>query len=89
MYCLSSPLVNLTCIVDPAPAGAELAAKHKLTYFSDVDEMLVAQGAGNVLVEGVILATPNATHVPLGIKVVKAGIHALVEKVSATLEHFG
>lgn len=75
----------MTCIVDPTPAGADLAVRHNVVYYADLDEMLVAQAAGNVLVEGVILATPNATHVPLGIKVVKAGIHILIEKVSVPL----
>ncbi|KAF9068902.1 hypothetical protein BDP27DRAFT_1223524, partial [Rhodocollybia butyracea] len=87
LHCLSSPLVNLTSIVDPAPAGAELAAKYNLVHFTDLDGMLAARGRSEILVSGVILATPNTTHVPLGIKLVNAGIHVLVEKpLSVTVE---
>lgn len=43
--------------------------------------MLAAKAAGEVLVDGAILGTPNATHVPLGIQLVKGGVHVLVEKV--------
>lgn len=43
--------------------------------------MLASRAAGNVKVDGAILGTPNHTHVPLGIQMLEAGVHALVEKV--------
>jgi predicted dehydrogenase len=83
-HCLAEPLVTLSCIVDPAPAGATLAETHGVPYFASVDEMLAGRAAGCVAVDGAILATPNATHVVLGSQLVRAGVHTLVEKVGAT-----
>lgn len=83
-HCIDEPLVKLSCIVDPMPAGVELAKKHNVPHFNTVDDMLTAKEAGTVAVDGAILATPNHTHVPLGIQLVKAGIHALVEKPMST-----
>ncbi len=64
------------------PAGVKLARKHNVPHFNSVDDMLAAKAAGTVTVDGAILATPNHTHVPLGIQLVKAGVHALVEKAT-------
>ncbi|KAJ7439473.1 hypothetical protein FB451DRAFT_147181 [Mycena latifolia] len=79
-HCLDEPLVTLVCIVDPAPAGQALAERHGVPYFASVDAML----ARDVAVDGAILATPNATHVPLGEQLLRAGMHTLVEKPLAT-----
>ncbi|KAJ7920826.1 oxidoreductase [Mycena leptocephala] len=83
-HCLAEPLVTLSCIADPAPAGATLAETHGVPYFASVDEMLAGRAAGRVAVDGAILATPSATHVPLGSQLVRAGVHTLVEKPMST-----
>ncbi|KAK4702401.1 hypothetical protein P7C70_g3821, partial [Phenoliferia sp. Uapishka_3] len=67
-HCLASPDVELTCIVDPTPFGPPFAAKHGLLFFSCVEDMLKARKEGKVIVDAAILATPNSTHVPLGIQ---------------------
>ncbi|KAJ6491461.1 hypothetical protein DFH09DRAFT_370156 [Mycena vulgaris] len=79
-HCLAEPLVTLACIVDPAPAGKALAEIHGVPYFASVDAMLAAR----VAMDGAILATPNATHAPLGEQLLRAGVHTLVEKPMAT-----
>ncbi|KAJ6625119.1 quinate utilization oxidoreductase QutH [Mycena sp. CBHHK59/15] len=83
-HCLDEPLVTLSCIVDPMPSGKTLAETHNVPYFTSVDDMLAAKAAGDVLVDGAILGTPNATHVPLGMQMVRGGVHALVEKPMST-----
>ncbi|GAA6052323.1 Oxidoreductase [Rhodotorula toruloides] len=83
-HALDEPNVNLTCIVDPTPAGPPYAEKLGVKLYRSTEEMLAARAAGEVKVDAAILATPNATHVPLGIKLVQAGIHTLVEKPFST-----
>ncbi|GAA5998199.1 Gfo/Idh/MocA family protein [Rhodotorula paludigena] len=83
-HALDEPRVDLTCIIDPTPTGEQFAADKGLTLYKSVDEMLEARRAGKVKVDGAILATPNATHVPLGLQMMQAGIHALVEKPFST-----
>lgn len=79
-HVLEEPLCNLACIVDPAPAGVELAEKHGCPLYAGVPEMLAAISSNHLKVDGAILATPTGTHVPLGLLLVKAGIHVIVEK---------
>ncbi|GAA6056165.1 hypothetical protein JCM3770_004239 [Rhodotorula araucariae] len=83
-HALDEPRCALTCIVDPTPAGDSFAAEHGLTLYKSVDDMLAARQAGEVKVDGAILATPNATHVPLGKQMMEAGVHTLVEKPFST-----
>ncbi|GAA5884852.1 hypothetical protein JCM6882_007123 [Rhodosporidiobolus microsporus] len=83
-HALDEPLVDLSCIVDPTPFGEQFAKERGLTLFKSVDEMLAAKEAGKVKVDSALLATPNATHVPLGIQFMAAGITTLVEKPFST-----
>lgn len=97
------PNVQLTCIVDPTPAGSPFAEKCGVELYRSIEEMLAARGEEAIKVDAAILAvrhflvwsqliplitlllqTPNTTHVPLGIQLVKAGIHTLVEKPVST-----
>jgi predicted dehydrogenase len=66
---------ELCAVIDPAPAGAELAARHGAAHFTDLVDGLKASRA-----EGVILATPNTLHAEQGLAAVGLGIPALVEK---------
>ena len=70
-----SDVAMLCAVIDPAPAGAELAARFGAPHFTDLAEGLRASRA-----EGVILATPNTLHVPQGLIAVEMGLPALVEK---------
>ncbi|BGP13344.1 hypothetical protein JCM10213_001469 [Rhodosporidiobolus nylandii] len=83
-HALDEPLVDLTCIVDPTPNGAAFAKEHGLVLYRSVEAMLEARKAGHVKVDSALLATPNATHVPLGVQMMQAGIHTLVEKPFST-----
>ncbi|BGP29504.1 hypothetical protein JCM10296v2_001243 [Rhodotorula toruloides] len=79
-HALDEPNVNLTCIVDPTPAGLPYAEKLGVKLYRSTEEMLAARARQEVEVDAAILATPNATHVPLGVQLVQAGIHTLVEQ---------
>ncbi|GAA5862457.1 hypothetical protein JCM8547_002071 [Rhodosporidiobolus lusitaniae] len=83
-HAFDEPLVDLTCIVDPTDFGVHFAQERNLTLYKSVDEMLAARQEGKVKVDSALLATPNATHVPLGVQLVEAGIHTLVEKPFST-----
>lgn len=73
---------SLAAVVDPLPAGAAAAARFGAPHFADLEAMLDA-----VRPDGVIIATPNALHVPLAEACLARRIPALVEKpVSDTVE---
>jgi len=65
----------LACIVDPADAARDFAAKRNTPHFATLSDMIAAGPA-----DGVILATPNQLHVENGLECVAAGLPALVEK---------
>ena len=71
--------VSLTAIVDPAPAGVEVAARHRVPHFTSLDTLFEADRP-----DGVILATPNQTHHDGAMTCIAAGIPALIEKPLAT-----
>lgn len=74
-----SPQAQLCAVADPSPAAQALAAQHGVPHFQDLAEMLAA-----VKPEGVILATPNALHVPQALQCLQAGVSVLVEKPVST-----
>lgn len=65
-------------IVEPGPAGAEIAARYGTALYAGFDAMLADRP------DGIIIATPNESHVDLAVRAVEAGIPALVEKPVAT-----
>lgn len=75
---LGSPSAQLCAVVDPAPASAALAAQHGVPHFAALDAMLA-----ELRPDGVILATPNALHVPQALACLQAGVSVLVEKPMA------
>ncbi len=75
----ASPSAQLCAVVDPAPASADLAAQQGVLHFQALGELL-AQARP----DGVILATPNALHVPQALQCLEAGVSVLVEKPIAT-----
>lgn len=73
-------MTTLCCIVDPTPAGAALAAELQIPNYPSVEALVAARNAGSLTVDAAIVATPNTTHVPLGLLCIDNDISALVEK---------
>jgi predicted dehydrogenase len=71
----AEPSCTLACIVDPSPAAESIAAQARVPLHASVEAML-----GVAHVDGVILATPNALHVPQALACIAAGVPVLVEK---------
>jgi predicted dehydrogenase len=72
---LENTAYSAAAIADPAPAAAALATQHGVPHFSDYQRML-----DEARPDGVIVATPNALHVSVGLACVARGIPMLVEK---------
>ncbi|WP_280151236.1 Gfo/Idh/MocA family oxidoreductase [Piscinibacter sp. XHJ-5] len=72
----------LAGVTDPSPAAADVARAAGVPLFDDLPTML-----GALRPDGVILATPNAMHVPGALQCIERGVPVLVEKpVADTLE---
>ena len=71
----------LAAIVDPVPGAGvrEIAAAAGVPVFSSLDEMLRVDPP-----DAVVLATPNALHVPQALQCIAAGLAVLLEKPIAT-----
>ncbi len=66
---------RLITIADPAPTGEEFAAASGAEYYNDTLEMLDA-----AMPDGVIIATPNESHVELAMACIERSLPILVEK---------
>jgi predicted dehydrogenase len=66
---------ELAAVVDPGPAGPELAEKFGAAHHSSLEELFARNRP-----DGVILATPNQMHVDGGLECVAAGVPVIVEK---------
>ncbi|MEM6324062.1 MAG: Gfo/Idh/MocA family oxidoreductase [Pseudomonadota bacterium] len=67
--------VALAAIIDPSDHAGLVAARAQVAHFRSLEAALDA-GA----LDAAIVATPNETHVPLGLHLIEAGIPALIEK---------
>ena len=65
----------LSALVDPAPAAAAIAERARVPLFRSLEELLARQRP-----DGVVLATPNALHVPQALACIEAGLPVLLEK---------
>ena len=65
----------LASIVDPGPAGPELAHRYGVPSYPSLAELFARDKP-----DGIILATPNQMHVAGGIECVEAGVPVIVEK---------
>ncbi|OWW19542.1 Gfo/Idh/MocA family protein [Noviherbaspirillum denitrificans] len=74
--------VQLAAIADPTDAARELAQTRGVRWFPDYREML-----DTVRPQAAIVATPNATHVSVGVDCMERGVPVLVEKpIADTVE---
>lgn len=79
---LTSASVELVAMADPTPAADELARAAGAPCFADYRRMLA-----EVRPEGVVIATPNATHAQITIDCLESRAAVLVEKpIADTLE---
>ena len=65
----------LASIVDPGPAGPDLAHKCGVPSYSSLAELFARDKP-----DGIILATPNQMHVVGGLECIEAGVPVIVEK---------
>ncbi|WP_277185830.1 Gfo/Idh/MocA family protein [Caballeronia sp. BR00000012568055] len=72
------PDCEIVAIADPSPAARQLGVK----YFDSIESMLDAESP-----DGVIVATPNATHLAAGLACIERKIPVLMEKpITDTLD---
>src|SRR6476469_2794349 len=71
----ASDAAVLASIVDPGPAGPDLAHKCGVPSYSSLAELFARDKP-----DGLILATPNQMHVAGGLDCVEAGVPVIVEK---------
>lgn len=69
------PLAELVAIADPTPATEKLSRELNAPWFSDYSLMLQEAKP-----DAVVVATPNALHVPVGLACVQRRVPMLVEK---------
>ncbi len=65
----------LSAIVDPSPAARAVAEARGVPLHATLDELIVRDRP-----DGVVLATPNALHVPQALRCIAAGLPILLEK---------
>jgi len=83
-HILSEPRTRLSAIVEPGPNGPAAAQELGVPHFGSIEDLIAAHASGAIQVAGAIVGTPNATHVQLGMILLAAGIHCLVEKPLST-----
>ena len=77
------PDATIACFLDPSPAAIKIAQEYDVPLFHSISTMLEAVTHP----DAAIVCTPNTTHSELGIRLLDAGVHILVEKpISATLD---
>jgi predicted dehydrogenase len=70
---------ELSAIVDPSAAAQAVAAKAGVALYKSIGELLSKDKP-----DGILLATPNALHVPQALQCMEAGLPVLLEKPIAT-----
>ncbi|HET9046895.1 MAG TPA: Gfo/Idh/MocA family oxidoreductase [Casimicrobiaceae bacterium] len=74
-YVRRDPECEAVAIADPASGAAAYARERGIAYFGDCAEMLAEARP-----DGVIVASPNSLHAPIGLLCVAAGVPVLMEK---------
>jgi predicted dehydrogenase len=70
---------TLSAVVDPSPAAAAIAAQAGVPLYPSIEALLAKDPP-----DGLILATPNALHVPQALLCMAADLPILLEKPIAT-----
>ncbi len=70
---------SLSAVVDPSPAAQAVAERAGVPLYPSIDDLLARDRP-----DGLVLATPNALHVPQALQCMAAGIPILLEKPIAT-----
>ena len=73
--CLRHDRVQLAAIADPTPAGRAFAESIGVPWFADHAALLEQPGLG-----AVIVATPNSSHLAIGLDCIARGLPLLMEK---------
>ncbi|KAF9874588.1 quinate utilization oxidoreductase [Colletotrichum karsti] len=73
---IQNPETTLVAIVDPAPAGRELATELNVAHYASVDDLVQSPHPP----EAAIVCTPNHTHVKITKQLASHGLHPLIEK---------
>lgn len=72
---------NLMAIIDHSKNGPEVASRFNTKLFKSLDDFFDYVELNNLAYpDGAIVATPNITHVDLGLKLASKNIHLLIEK---------
>lgn len=81
----ADPTLELVGVADRREDRRELARSHAVPWFPTLDAALAAVGPDGV--DGVLIATPNDSHVELTTRAIEAGLPVLLEKpVADTLD---
>lgn len=72
---LASDTVQLSAVVDPSPAARAQADRAGVPLYASLDALWAQDRP-----DGVVLATPNALHVPQAMACIEAGVPCLLEK---------
>ncbi len=70
---------TLSALVDPSPAARAVAERAGVPLYASIDELLARDRP-----DGLVLATPNALHVPQALQCIAARLPILLEKPLAT-----
>ena len=76
---MACPRAALMAVADPDQGAAVVAQRAGVPHFPSLDDLLATERP-----DGVILATPNALHLPQALACISAGTPILVEKPIAT-----
>jgi predicted dehydrogenase len=77
------PEADFVAIAEPFPAGQTVADQYGVKLFKTVDDLVSSETE----YDAVLIATPNDSHVPLGVRFLELGKHVLVEKpIANTVE---
>lgn len=80
-HVVNRPNARLYAIVDHSAKGPSVAESFGVPLYKNLTEMFEYCDAYNVKYpDAAIIATPNHTHVPLGLHLASKGVHLLVEK---------
>ncbi len=75
----ASASCTLSAVVDPSPAAQAVAQRAGVPLYASIEALLA-----NDRPDGLVLATPNALHVPQALQCIAAGLPVLLEKPIAT-----